>query len=269
MSDFDLPDLPAETIEAIHAAGDDLPSLRDQRKLWRWARETDTSDVLQTFAEAVQMRANGKPVSKIIGSRDFWKRSFEINDDVLDPRPDTETLVETALELPFDSVLDLGTGSGCILVSLLDDRPSAQGIGTDISDAALAVARRNGAHNARASFMQSDWFEKVTGRFDLIVSNPPYIAQEEMGHLSREVRDHDPYIALSDASDGLSVYRMLAEKAPDYLEDGGHLVVEIGWSQGRAVCDIFRSARFAQIALITDLAGKERVVRAKWDKNAA
>ncbi|MCB2138719.1 MAG: peptide chain release factor N(5)-glutamine methyltransferase, partial [Rhodobacteraceae bacterium] len=147
------------------------------------------------FAAAVTARAARQPVSQITGRRLFWGRSFKVTRDTLDPRPETEILVAAALERPFTRILDLGTGTGCILLSCLAGMPFATGTGTDVSGAALAVAAENAAAlglDARARFARSDWFSAVTGRFDLIVSNPPYIAAEEMASLAPEVRDWEP-----------------------------------------------------------------------------
>lgn len=215
------------------------------------------------FLALVEARARRQPVSQIIGRRAFWNHDFIVTPDTLDPRPETEALVQAALDLPWDSVLDLGTGTGAILVSLLAARRGARGLGCDISPAALDVARRN-AHLAgvAAQFRQSDWFDAVTGRFDLIVSNPPYIALSEMADLAPEVREWEPHSALTDGGDGLSAYRAIAEGFPAYLNPGGQVLVEIGHRQGHDVQAIFR-AKGAKTRLIADLDGRDRVVLAQ------
>ncbi|SFH22171.1 [protein release factor]-glutamine N5-methyltransferase [Palleronia marisminoris] len=228
--------------------------------------DTLPAETRATFEALVARRAGGEPLARVLGYRDFWRHRFQITPDVLDPRADTETLVARALEVPWQRVLDLGTGSGCILLSLLAERGDAQGVGTDISDAALDVARGNAAVLGladRVRFARADWWQGVSGRFDLIVSNPPYIATDEMDELSPEVRDHDPRLALSPGGDGLEAYRIIAGGAADMLEPGGTLMVEIGWQQGPAVTRLFSAAGLADVALHTDLEGRDRVVSAR------
>ena len=216
------------------------------------------------FAEAVAARARRQPVSQITGRRAFWAHEFRVTPEVLDPRPETETLIAAALDLPWRSVLDLGTGSGAILVSLLAARPGAAGTGTDISPGALAVARENAANiGVKADFIDSFWLERVAGRFDLIVSNPPYIAAAEMASLSPEVRDWEPHLALTDGGDGLSAYRAICAGAPAHLAAGGHLLVEIGLTQGKAVAEMMRRAGLSQVRILPDLDRRDRVVCGK------
>lgn len=222
--------------------------------------------VLAIFEADVAARARRVPVSHLTGRRAFWGRTFRVTPDVLDPRPETETLVEAALAAPFDRVLDLGTGSGCIVISLLADRPAATGVGTDISPAAVLVAGENAmAHGVadRIVLPLSDWYEDIGGRFDLIVSNPPYIAASEMADLDPEVRDHEPRVALTDGADGLSAYRAIAAGAVDHLTPGGRLLVEIGPAQGAAVSRLFRAAGLEEIRVRPDLDGRDRLVSAR------
>jgi len=221
------------------------------------------------FRQAIAARARRQPVAQIVGTRLFWGRSFHVTPDVLDPRPETETLIDCALKKPFSSVLDLGTGSGAILLSLLAERAGAVGMGADLSPEALDVARRNAdalGLAARADFVQSDWFDKISGRFDLIVSNPPYIAAPDYAGLAPELRDWEPRMALvpkeCDGS-GLAAYRAIIAHAPDYLTDGGWLMVEIGLGQGADVLALLTQAGLVYGQVIADMTGRGRVVIAQ------
>jgi release factor glutamine methyltransferase len=218
------------------------------------------------YDRVLTARLARQPVAQIIGQRHFWGRLFRVTPDVLDPRPDTETLVEWALKEPAQKLLDLGTGSGCILLSVLGDQPMARGIGVDISPAALAVAQENAEFlglSLRAKFHPSDWFSAVEGRFDLILSNPPYIAADEMPQLAPEVHDWEPHLALTPGGDGLDSYRKIAQGAPARLLPGGRLLVEIGPTQGQAVANLFARAGLRDIAVHPDLDGRDRVVFAR------
>lgn len=217
------------------------------------------------FENSLIQRQQGKPVSKIIGRKSFWKADFWVTEDVLDPRPDTETLVELALQTPFRHVLDLGTGSGCIVISLLLDQPGATGLGVDVSDAALAVAQENARRLdcKGVNFQRSDWFSAVSGTFDLIVSNPPYIAAPEMRDLDPTVALYDPVISLTDHGDGLTAYRVIAQNCQKFLEPGGRVLVEIGPTQGAAVMEMFRQAGLQGVSITRDLDGRDRVVCGK------
>ncbi|RYG93202.1 peptide chain release factor N(5)-glutamine methyltransferase [Loktanella sp. IMCC34160] len=226
------------------------------------ARDPLASDLLDRALGLATRRAGGTPMSHILGHRDFWGRRFEVTADVLDPRPETETLIAAALAVPFASVLDLGTGSGCILLTLLAERLPARGLGADLSDAALAVARRNAAALGvadRARLIRSDWFAEISGSFDLIVSNPPYIAAEEMPALAPEL-SFEPRMALTDERDGLTAYRAITAGAGAHLTPGGRLMVEIGWQQGAAVAELFQQAGLSGVQILPDLDGRDRVV---------
>ncbi len=227
----------------------------------------DLSDgVIDRYHGFLARRAQGEPVSHIRGLRAFWHHDFEVTSDVLDPRPETETLVELALETHFDTVLDLGTGSGCILLSLLAERPDATGLGVDLSEAALQVAARNRSRlglEARADLKASDWYSAVVGRYDLIVSNPPYIDEEVYETLSREVREYEPRLALTPGADGTRPYPEIARGAVQHLKPGGRLLVEIGYDQGPAVAASLAGAGFAQVSVHQDLGGRDRVVSAR------
>lgn len=213
------------------------------------------------FEAAISARVARKPMSHITGQRQFWGRSFAVTPDVLDPRPETETLIAAALAQDFASVLDLGTGSGCILLTLLAERPQATGLGVDLSEAALNVAKRNQTRlGVQADWAQGSWFDPVQGRFDLIVSNPPYIADAEMADLSPEVREWEPHLALTPGGDGLAPYRIISAQAHAYLTKGGWLMVEIGPTQGAVVAGYFTAEGFAQVAILPDMDGRDRVV---------
>jgi release factor glutamine methyltransferase len=218
------------------------------------------------FDALVARRSAREPVSHLTGVRAFWGRDFRVTRDVLDPRPETETLVGLALAEPFSRVLDLGTGSGCILVTLLAERPGAGGVGTDVSPEALLVAGENAAAHGVADRLVlplSDWFGDIGGRFDLIVSNPPYIAAGEMPGLAPEVRDHEPHLALTDGGDGLAAYRAIAAGARDHLTPGGRVLVEIGPTQGAAVFRLFEAGGLERVAIHPDLDERDRVVSAR------
>ena len=219
-------------------------------------------DEWQILADILPDRLARKPLSHLLGYRDFFRHRFEVTGDVLDPRPETETLVRRALAGRFSRVLDLGTGSGCILLSLLAGRPGARGVGTDISRSALKVAGRNAAALGladRVALIESDWFSGVSGRFDLIVSNPPYIALAEMAGLAPELA-HEPRHALTDEGDGLGGYRAIAAGAAAHLLPGGALMVEIGATQARSVAAILTGRGFRVTEVVADLDGRDRVI---------
>ena len=221
------------------------------------------NDVMIRFSMAIDERCARKPVSHIIGTREFYGRDFIVTPDVLDPRPETELLVETALSTPFENVLDLGTGSGCILLTLLAENKSAKGQGADTSPAALNIAEQNATRMGlvnRSGFVRSDWFGNIEGRFDLIVSNPPYIAADEMPALSPEVRNWEPLIALTPGGDGLEAYRLITAGAARHLTPQGRLLVEIGPTQASAVVDLFEAGGFNGITILKDIDGRDRVI---------
>ncbi len=226
-----------------------------------------------------QRRLAHEPIARIVGRAEFWSLPFEIGPAVLDPRPDTETLVSAALEVSQTGaeqacrILDLGTGSGCVLLSLLTERPFASGLGVDASLEALEIARRNAGHLGlldRVTFLQSDWFETVTGLFDIIVSNPPYIAADEIAALAPDVKNYDPLLALSGGRDGLEAYRSILRRAHEFLKPEGWLLFECGVGQAGALSALMREALLSDLASGTDprdearcwqdLAGIKRVV---------
>ena len=230
------------------------------------SHDTISAQAAATFEAYVDARLDHQPVAQIIGRRAFYGREFIVTKAVLDPRPDTETLIERALTAPYSKVLDLGTGSGCILVTLLAENPAATGEGGDLSAAALAVAQQNAAACGvadRAAFYRSDWLSGASGPYDLIVSNPPYIAEDEMAGLARDVREWEPHMALTPGADGLKVYRVLAADAAQFLTLGGRIIVEIGAGQGADVVALFEQALWADVGLFKDINGKDRVVCAQ------
>lgn len=270
-------DLIAEGTDTLSRAGVDAAG-REARRILSHGLGLDpaglagreTQEVPEAVAAACRdgfaRRATRAPLSHVLGYRDFWKHRFKVTPDVLDPRPETERLVEIALEAPFRRVLDLGTGSGAIIVSLLAERTEATGVGTDISEAAVLVAGENAAAAGVADRLilpLSDWWEDVGGTYDLIVSNPPYIAAHEMGGLAPEVRDHEPRRALTDEGDGLGAYRAIAAGAPAHLAPGGRLLLEIGHEQGAQVRGIIEAAGLECAAIHADLDGRDRVVEAR------
>ncbi len=226
------------------------------------AREVGTAEA-ERFRELIRRRADREPVSRIIGAREFYGRRFRVTPAVLDPRPDTETLVEAALKRmpPSARVLDLGTGSGAIIVTLLAERSDATGLATDISSEALAVARENAAALGvaeRLAFLEAPWFDGIGERFDLVVSNPPYIPRADIAALSADVRNFDPLLALVGGSDGLDPYRAIAAGAAARLKPGGSVAVEIGAGQADSVEGIFAASGFRQLGRHRDLGGHIR-----------
>lgn len=215
---------------------------------------------------ALTAREARQPVAQIIGHRLFWGRPFRVTRDTLDPRPETETLIVEALSQPFKRVLDLGTGTGAILLTLMAETGAA-GVATDLSPAALAVAKDNARDLGLApEFLVSDWFDKVEGRFDLITSNPPYIAEDEMAGLSPDVLNWEPHMALTPGGDGLRPYRAIAAGVLRHLTDAGRLLVEIGPTQGAEVSALFWQAGLENVMIHTDMDGRDRVVSAQVKK---
>jgi release factor glutamine methyltransferase len=218
-------------------------------------------------------RLRREPVSRILGRREFWSLPFQISPDVLDPRPETETVVEAALDVIVRAglraerlrVLDIGTGSGALLLALLSELPNAIGTATDISPPALGIARGNAERNrldTRATFVACNMADGVQGPFDLVVSNPPYIARAEIATLAPEVRDYDPAMALDGGADGLDAYRVIADDARRLLAPGGRLIVELGVGQERAVRMLFTKAGLNVGDARPDLAGIPRALGA-------
>ena len=271
----------SETFDAaLRRGADDLAkagidqAAGDARALAIWAAGLDAAQLTarlrdempdaarQAFNAAVAKRAGRVPVSHIIGERLFWGRWFDVTADVLDPRPETEIMIARALDLPApDRVLELGVGSGCILATILAERPGATGVGVDISPAALKVAARNldrSGAAGRAELKKGDWLQGIEGRFDLVLCNPPYIAAAEMQDLSPEVFNNEPHIALTPGGDGLAPYREIAPKLRDVLAQEGAALFEIGPTQAAEVAAIFAAAGWPAPEVLKDFDDRDR-----------
>ena len=260
----------AGVVEARREAGSLLSFIigKDRTFLISHAEDPVSDDALRRFQEGVERRANGEPLQYITGVQDFFGRAFRVTPDVLIPRPETELLVEAAIEL-VDSrsfICDVGTGSGCNAVTLLSELGNARAVAVDKSAAALEVAKLNARNHSvldRIEFAVSDCFDALDPnryQFDLVVSNPPYVSAETMAGLQREVRDHEPLIALSPGPDGLSVIRRLMLEAPAFLKDRGYLIIEIGFDQGEAVKSLVDESVWRLEAIKPDLQGIPRIV---------
>lgn len=223
------------------------------------------------IAAMIERRANGEPVHRILGHREFHGLDLLLSKETLEPRPDTEVLVDTLLPALKKAVsakgsariLDMGTGTGAICLALLKECPEATGIGSDISADALETAVRNAGRNdlgGRFEAIRSDWFEKISGRFDIIVSNPPYIKTDIVATLDQEVRNHDPMAALDGGQDGLAPYRLIAADAGRFLVENGIVGVEIGFDQRLDVSAIFASHGFSLLDAVKDYGGNDRVL---------
>lgn len=232
--------------------------------------EAVAEDRMREYEIALRKRVERIPLQYILGEQEFMGLKFKVNSGVLIPRQDTETLVEEAIRLvrPGMRVLDLCTGSGCVLVSILKNVPELSGVGSDISKQALLVAKENARyHEVEAEWIRSDLMDQITGVFDLIVSNPPYIPTGVIGTLMPEVRDFEPVEALDGREDGLYFYRRITAQAAEYLKPEGWLCMEIGYDQGDAVSQLMREAGFSQVEVVKDLTGNDRVVKGKGKKN--
>lgn len=265
--------------DRLKDAGIDQPSIDARLMLEVAANVTRTEIVTDPYRELTEAqvatldeflarRARREPVSHIIGRKGFWKILLQVNKDVLTPRPETEVIVDEVLkafpeQMPF-SMLDLGVGSGTILLAVLAERPAAKGLGVDASSEALAVARDNAANldlNTRAALMHGDWTAGLAdGNFDLVVSNPPYIPTAVIDTLEPEVRDHEPRLALDGGADGLDAYRLLAPEILRVLKPGGMFAVEIGYDQSKDVEALFNQAGAREVRTVKDLSTHDRVV---------
>ena len=263
----------------LQAAGIEEAAL-DARLLLEAVCGTDSNDLLvhgeqpvapeaeEKYLNWIRQRAEHIPLQQLTGEQGFMGLTFSVNEHVLIPRQDTEILVEEVLKELHDGmrVLDMCTGSGCILLSLLHYSNDCEGLGVDLSAEALEVAGRNvlkvltPEKAEHAHFLQSDLFEKVEGKFEIIVSNPPYIASAEVEKLMPEVRDHEPRMALDGTEDGLYFYRRIIEEAGKHLVSSGMLFFEIGYDQGQAVSELMRTEGYREVQVVQDYAGLDRVV---------
>ncbi|GMG82307.1 peptide chain release factor N(5)-glutamine methyltransferase [Paralimibaculum aggregatum] len=277
--------LAAEISRRLDAAGLADPA-REAQLILRWAsglsprafaaarRDPPGPVERARAARALAARLDRRPFSHVTGRRAFWGRDFCTGPEVLDPRPETETLVAAALEARFARLLDLGTGSGCLLLTLLAERPGTTGLGTDTSGPALRMAQRNARRlglEARAVFARADWVDGLPpGTWDLVVSNPPYIAAHEIPGLAPEVARHEPRAALTPdsgpAGDGLGAYRRIAASLPETLAPGGRAILELGRGQAAAVAGIIEATGLAVAGLRRDLDGNERAIIAVHGK---
>lgn len=226
-------------------------------------REPMQQEKFTLYEALLQKRAKHIPLQHLTGEQEFMGLPFYVNSQVLIPRQDTEILVERVLEImkPGKRILDICTGSGCIIISLYCFSEAVQAVGADISSAALETAKKNAArNNAEVSFIESDLFSNIQDKFDVIVSNPPYIPSAEIEKLMPEVRDYEPRNALDGKGDGLEFYRRLVKESPQYLNPEGWLCLEIGYNQGESVCSLMKSQGFGKILVKKDLAGLDRVV---------
>lgn len=222
-----------------------------------------TEDEEKKYLAFVERRSVHEPLQQITGWQEFMGLRFSVTEDVLVPRQDTETLVEEVMRYLRDgmNILDVCTGSGCILLSLLRYSNDCRGVGCDISEKALAVARENAEKlGLSAEFIQSDLFENIEGKFEYIVSNPPYIRKDVIPTLMEEVKDHEPLIALDGGEDGLDFYRKITREATEHLYSGGMLFFEIGYDQGEAVRKLMEEEGYEEVTVSQDLAGLDRVV---------
>jgi release factor glutamine methyltransferase len=247
---------------------------RDRSFILSHADDALNQNQLKAFRLCIELRAKGKPVQYITGLQEFFGLDFEVTSDVLIPRPETELLVETALKLTTSSdvapfICDVGTGSGCLAIALLHELPEARAVAIDISPAALAVAKRNAARHSvieRVDFIVADCFAGLfqgdprRSSFDLIVSNPPYVAESALVGLQREVRDFEPREALAAGADGLSIIRRLLPEAGGFLKKGGHFLFEIGFDQGAAVEQLIDQRHWELLDIFKDLQGIPRTV---------
>ncbi|UZK03025.1 peptide chain release factor N(5)-glutamine methyltransferase [Venatoribacter cucullus] len=245
---------------------------KDRTWLYTWADRELSSAELALAEPLLQRRAAGEPVAYILGWRDFWSLRLQTEPSTLIPRPDTETLIEWALELPLPAnshVLDLGTGTGAIALALASEQPSWQVSGVDQSAAAVALAQRNALANGlpEVSFQASDWFSTVQGQFDLIVSNPPYIDAADP-HLQQGDVRFEPASALVAGQQGLQDLAAIIEQAPVYLRAGGWLLLEHGWQQADAVCTLLQARGFVQVANRRDMGSQPRISGGCWPQQA-
>ncbi|MEH6528058.1 MAG: peptide chain release factor N(5)-glutamine methyltransferase [Sneathiella sp.] len=228
----------------------------------------DTHHVM--FQLAIERRASREPISHILGHREFWSLNFLVGPQVLDPRPDSETLIETALSAQksgqeITSILDLGTGSGCLLLSLLSEVETARGLGVDQSLAAIEIAEQNAKRlslDDRATFLQGNWCDSIEDKFDLVISNPPYIPIDDIESLQPEVKNFEPLAALVGGADGLDCYREIISRVKPIMKPNGMIIFEVGAGQAQEVSELLEKADFSVISCHKDLASIERCISA-------
>lgn len=240
----------------------------DRARFFLNKESTLTHEEYNRYKKLIQLRGEHIPLQHLTNEQEFMGLSFYVNEDVLIPRQDTEILVEEILKVSEGKrILDICTGSGCIIISLDKLSNIDSGVGVDISGKALAVARRNGAAlDSRVTFIQSDIYSQVTGTYDIIVSNPPYIPTGDIPALMEEVRVHEPMIALDGEADGLYFYRIICNHLVEFLAPGGYVFFEIGYNQGKDVQSLLKEAGMTDIKITKDLAGLDRVVSARLKK---
>jgi len=247
----------------------------DRAQLIAWRDRPLSPQAHEALAERLRRRLDREPVASIIGEKEFWSLSFAVDRRVLVPRPDSETLVEAALAWVGDRhrplrVLDLGTGSGCLLLALLHELPAAWGLGIDLSAAALAMAQTNAERlglSHRSAFLRGDWSDAIGGRFDLVVANPPYVAESDWPRLAPEITRHEPRLALVAGTDGLAAYRRLLPGLRRILSDIGAAFIELGADQSAAVSDLAASAGLDWCGERDDLAGIVRCAQLQQAKS--
>lgn len=242
-------------------------------RTWYFIHEDDTvsEEQINIYIEMIRKRKNHVPLQQLTHEAYFYGMKFYVNENVLIPRQDTEVLVEEVLKEAEKKenlqIMDMCTGSGCILLSLLANLKHALGIGADLSEKALEVAKRNGQElGIEASWINSNLFDRVLGEYDIIVSNPPYIETAVIDGLMDEVKNHEPRMALDGDEDGLFFYRRISEEAGEYLKPGGLLAFEIGYNQGEAVSRLMKENHYRDIRVVKDLSGLDRVVLGKKDQ---
>jgi len=269
----------ADTAIKLSKSGID-GAARDARILTAYALGIPISDLSHKINEQVSektiskleklinRRIDREPISKILGRREFWGRSFSINKNVLDPRGDTETLIDFVIEKPVKSVLELGTGSGAIAVTLACEWKEVYVTAIDISEDALLLAKINAEKfnvQNKIQFLKSDWFDAIDGIFDLIISNPPYIGLKEKDRILDEVKKYDPEISLFAGNEGLDAYKRIIPNLARYLKPDGFVVLEIGASQSNQVTNMMNAVGFANTKIVKDLSGKDRLIATKLD----
>tara|TARA_B100000676_G_scaffold313514_1_gene395921 strand:+ start:12211 stop:13071 length:861 start_codon:yes stop_codon:yes gene_type:complete len=235
---------------------------------WIVAHNDEAAEEFSEFENVLRRREAREPLSHILGKREFWSLSFKVNASVLDPRPDSEIVVSAVLGKYPESgralqIADLGTGTGCLLLSILSERPTAEGMGVDISESALSIARKNALRfglSARATFVQSDWDSALDKTFDVVLSNPPYIPTAEIEGLAPEITLYEPRCAIDGGADGLVAYRQIADALPRILKPNGLVALEIGQGQEGSVPEILRDSGIQAVSLEKDLAGIPRCV---------